>query len=379
MIYLDQAATALPKPEGVARACCDAVLSGGNGGRGSHGASLDALRLCYGVRCRLAALFGLSRPERVCFTGGATDSLNIALRGLLRPGDHVITTAMEHNSVLRPLYLLQEEGVELTVLPADRFGRVDWTGQLPGAVKENTRALVCQHGSNLTGNLNPLHTLGSFCRQRGLYFIVDAAQTAGLFPIHMEGQHIDVLCVTGHKSLMGPQGIGAVLVGDGVELRPFRVGGTGVQSHSRTQPEEYPARLEAGTLNLPGIAGLGAALDWLGGQDIPALRQREQQLARRFFEAVGALPGVTVYGDFSSWDRCPIVSLNLGEWDSGAVSDALFERFGIAVRPGIHCAPLGHEALGTSGQGAVRFSFSHCNTEDEVDAAVAAMTILATE
>lgn len=378
MIYLDQAATHLPKPERVAKACYDAVLGAGNGGRGGHGASLDALRLAYGVRCKLAERFGLSHPERVCFTGNATDSLNIALRGLLRPGDHVITTAMEHNSVLRPLYLLEGQGVELTILPADRFGRVQWD-RLPGSVRPNTRALVCQHGSNLTGNLNPLKTLGSFCRQRGLTFIVDAAQTAGMFPIHMEGQQIDVLCLTGHKSLMGPQGIGAVLVGAGVELSPFRVGGTGVQSHSKGQPEEYPTRLEAGTLNLPGIAGLGAALDWLAEHDPDALGAKARLLARTFYEGVEDLPGVTVYGDFSTRERCPIVSLNLGEHDSAAVSDELFERFAIATRPGIHCAPLAHEALGTTKQGAVRFSFSHCNTTQEVQTAIEAIRVLATE
>lgn len=378
MIYLDQAATSLPKPECVARACYDAVLNSGNGGRGGHGASLDALRLCYEVRCKLAKLFGLSNPERVCFTGNATDSLNIALRGLLGPGAHVITTAMEHNSVLRPLYLLEEQGVELTILPADKQGRVDWAA-LPRALQSNTRALVCHHGSNLTGNLNDLSVLGDFCRRCGITFVVDAAQTAGLFPIHMERDGIDILCLTGHKSLMGPQGIGAVLVGPGAELNPFRVGGTGVQSHSKRQPEEYPTRLEAGTLNLPGIAGLGAALDDLAAQDVNALRQKEQMLARRFFEGAAKLPGVTIYGDFSDWNRCPIVSLNLGAWDSGAVSDELFDRFAIATRPGIHCAPLAHAALGTTRQGAVRFSFSHCNTIEEVNLALDAMRTLATE
>ena len=378
MIYFDQAATSLPKPEPVARACYEAVLNAGNGGRGGHAASLDALRGAYEVRCRLADFFGLSRPERVCFTGNATDSLNIALRGLLEPGDHVITTVMEHNSVLRPLWLLQEQGVELTILPADRQGRVDWE-ELPRALRSNTRALVCGHASNLTGNLNDLTALGELCRRCGITFVVDAAQTGGLFPIHMEEQGINILCLTGHKSLMGPQGIGAVLVGESVKLKPFRVGGTGVQSHSRTQPEEYPTLLEAGTLNYPGIAGLGAALHWLEGQDIPALRKKEQQLARRFYEGVVSLPGVTVYGDFSTGDRAPIVSLNLGEEDSAAVSDALAERFGIATRPGIHCAPLAHEALGTEKQGAVRFSFSHFNTTEEVDQGIRAMETLAME
>lgn len=378
MIYFDQAATSLPKPEPVARACYEAVLHGGNGGRGGHAAALGSLRSGLEVRRMLAGLFGLSHPERVCFTGNATDSLNIALGGLLSPGDHVITTVMEHNSVLRPLYRLGTRGVDDTVLPADGQGRVVWD-RLESAMRPNTRALVCCHGSNVTGNLNDLAALGRFCRSHGIIFVVDAAQTAGLYPIHMEEMGIGLLCVTGHKSLMGPQGIGALLVGDGIELRPFRVGGSGVQSASPTQPAEYPTRLEAGTLNGPGIAGLGAALEWLLERDPAALRRREEALARRFYLGVRELPGVAVYGDWSGGERCPIVSLNLGDWDSALVSDELEERFGIATRPGLHCAPLAHEALGTVRQGAVRFSFSHFNTEEEIDRGIAALRTLATE
>lgn len=378
MIYFDQAATSLPKPQAVAWACYQAVLRAGNGGRGAYSPALDSLRFDYDVRCHLAQWFGLSAPERVCFTGNATDSLNLALGGILNPGDHVITTAMEHNSVLRPLYRLEEQGVEVTILPADSMGRVDWSDLEP-ALKANTRALVCAHGSNVTGNLNDLTALGQFCREKGLFFIVDAAQTGGIFPIHMEQQHISLLCLTGHKSLMGPQGIGALLVAPGVELRPGRVGGTGVQSALKTQPREYPTRMEAGTLNSTGIAGLGAALDWLEEQGADTLRQREQQLTRRFYEGVREIPGVTVYGDFSSWERCPVVSLNLGDWDSARVSDQLFQRFDIATRSGLHCAPLAHRALGTEKQGAVRFSFSHFNTPEEIDQGIQALRTLATE
>lgn len=378
MIYFDQAATSLPKPEPVARACYEAVLHGGNGGRGGHALALAGLRSGLEVRRMLAELFGLSRPERVCFTANATDSLNIALGGLLSPGDHVITTAVEHNSVLRPIYRLGEQGVEHTILPADNLGRVDWS-RLEAEVRPNTRALVCCHGSNVTGNLNDLGMLGRFCRGHGIAFVVDAAQTAGLYPIHMEKMGIDLLCVTGHKSLMGPQGIGALLVGEGTELRPFRVGGSGVQSASPAQPREYPTRLEAGTLNGPGIAGLGAALEWLLERDTATLRRREEALARRFCQGIKDLPRVTVYGDWGGAERCPIVSLNLGDWDSALVSDELERRFGIATRPGLHCAPLAHRALGTARQGAVRFSFSHFNTEEEIDQGIAALRALAAE
>ena len=378
MIYFDQAATVLPKPECVARACYDAVRWGGNGGRGGHDAALDSLRGAYRVRCQAAERFGLSRPERVCFTAGATDGLNIVLNGALNPGDHVITTALEHNSVLRPLYRLKEQGVELTILPLTEEGTVDWS-KLENALRKNTKALVCCHGSNLTGAIQPLGELGAFCRERGILFLVDAAQTAGLFPIHMEEMGISALAAAGHKSLLGPQGVGLLLASPGVELRPFRVGGTGVQSQNPRQPEEYPTRLEAGTLNGPGIAGLGAALDWLDSQDTDALRRREQRLARQFYEGVRALPGVNLYGNFDAAERCPIVSLNLGGWDSTAVADELAQRFDIAVRPGLHCAPLAHEAFGTTEQGMVRFSFSHVNTEDEVEQGIRAMRTLALE
>ncbi len=378
MIYFDQAATVLPKPESVAQACYDAVRWGGNGGRGGHDAALDSLRQEYAVRCQAAEIFGLSKPERVCFTGGATDGLNIALNGLLNPGDHVITTALEHNSVLRPLYRLQEQGVELTILPLTADGEVEWK-KLNDAVKENTRALVCCHGSNLTGAIQPLEELGAFCRTKEIAFVVDAAQTAGLFPIHMEQMGIHVLAAAGHKSLLGPQGIGLLLVSDAIALRPFRVGGTGVQSTRRQQPEEYPARLEAGTLNGPGIAGLGAALKWFEGQNRSALRKKEQALAEMFYEGVKYLPGIRFYGNYGIKERCPIVSLNLADWDSAIIADQLARRFSIAVRPGLHCAPLVHEAYGTTEQGMVRFSFSHVNTEEEVWQGITALRTLALE
>lgn len=378
MIYFDQAATVLPKPESVAQACYDAVRWGGNGGRGGHDAALDSLRQEYAVRCQAAEMFGLSKPERVCFTGGATDGLNIALNGLLNPGDHVITTALEHNSVLRPLYRLQEQGVELTILPLTADGEVEWK-KLNDAVKENTRALVCCHGSNLTGAIQPLEELGAFCRTKEIAFVVDAAQTAGLFPIHMEQMGIHVLAAAGHKSLLGPQGIGLLLVSGAIALRPFRVGGTGVQSTRRQQPEEYPARLEAGTLNGPGIAGLGAALKWFEGQNRPSLRKKEQALAEMFYEGVKHLPGIQFYGNYGIKERCPIVSLNLADWDSAIIADQLARRFSIAVRPGLHCAPLVHEAYGTTEQGMVRFSFSHVNTEEEVRQGITALRTLALE
>ena len=238
---------------------------------------------------------------------------------------------------------------------------------------------MCTHGSNLTGDLVDIQRVGDFCHQHGLLFILDASQTAGVFPIDMEKQHISVVCFTGHKSLMGPQGTGGLCVGEGVEIHPFAVGGTGVQSYSETQPGSYPTRLEAGTLNSHGIAGLGASLTFLERTGWDAVRAHEDALARRFYETVKTIPGVTVYGDFTIQDRAPIVALNIADLDSSEVSDELAERFQVATRPGAHCAPRLHRALGTEDQGAVRFSWSYFNTEEETIAAAEAVRTLAAE
>ena len=306
------------------------------------------------------------------FTCNATEALNIAISGLFRPGDHVISTDLEHNSVLRPLYRLEREGgVPVDFVPADRLGRLDY-GAFARLLRPETRAIVCTHASNLTGELVDIPRIGQFARDRGLLLVVDAAQTAGVFPLHMEKMGIDVLCFTGHKGLMGPQGTGGLCVRPGVEIRPWKVGGTGIQTYSPTQPEAYPTRLEAGTLNGHGIAGLSAALDFLAEKGIDSIRTRERALMERFYLGVRDLPEVEIYGDFSR-ERAAIVSLNLGEEDAGAVADALYQDYGIAVRAGGHCAPRMHRALGTGERGAVRFSFSWVNTPEEVDAAIRAL------
>nr|WP_326171151.1 aminotransferase class V-fold PLP-dependent enzyme [uncultured Oscillibacter sp.] len=378
MIYLDNAATTRPKPPGVAEAVAEAMASCGNSGRGVHEDALFAARMVYGVRQRLAEWFGCPRADHVAFTPNSTAALNIAIGGLLRPGDHVISTDWEHNSVLRPLYRLRDRGMDLDFLSADRRGRLDYGG-LEELLRPNTRAVVCTHASNLTGDMADIARVGAFARAHGLLFILDASQTAGSFPIDMVSQGLDVVCFTGHKSLLGPQGTGGLCVGEGVDIRPCLVGGTGVQSFLETQPEEWPTRLEAGTLNSHGVAGLGAALGYLEQMGRDAVRAHECGLARRFYEAVCNLPGVTVYGDFTGEERAPIVTLNIGDLDSSEVSDELAERFGIATRPGAHCAPRLHRALGTEAQGAVRFSWGWANTEEETDAAAEAVQLLAAE
>ena len=378
MIYLDNAATSRPKPPGVAEAVVEAMESYGNCGRGTHAEALSAARSIFHLRCKLSRLFGSSHPERVAFTPNSTAALNTAIGGLLGPEDHVISTDLEHNSVLRPLYRLRAGGMGLDFVPADRKGQLDYSA-FEGLLRPNTRAVVCTHGSNLTGDLVDIDFVGRFCQAHGLLFILDASQTAGVFPISMEEQHIDVLCFTGHKSLLGPQGTGGLCVGEGVNPRSLVVGGSGVQSFLETQPPAYPEHLEAGTLNGHGLAGLGAALEFLEKTGMDVIRAHEQALAERFYRQVKELPGVVVYGDHSKEERAPVVTLNIGDCDSGEISDALEQRFGIATRPGAHCAPRLHRALGTAEQGAVRFSWSWANTEAETDAAANAVKTLAME
>lgn len=376
MIYLDNAATTLHKPPQVMDAVVRAMTAMGNAARGAHGGALEAARTVYNTRVKLARLFGCPRPDHVIFTANSTEALNIAISGLIRPGDHVITTDCEHNSVLRPLYRLEEGGAALDVVPADRLGRVAYE-DLEALLRPDTRAVVCTHASNLTGNVLDIARIGEMARRRGALLIVDASQTAGALPIDMEAMGIDVLCFTGHKGLMGPQGTGGLCVRPGVEIEPWKVGGSGVHSYDRRQPREYPTRLEAGTLNGHGIAGLSAALDFLQEVGLEAIEAKEHALMDRFYQAVSAMDGVTVYGDFSQARRSAIVALNILDYDSAAVSDELSETYGIATRPGAHCAPRMHRALGTTDRGAVRFSFSWFNTQEEVDEAIRAVGQLA--
>lgn len=381
MIYFDNAATSLQKPDCVADAVYKAIKTMGNASRGSHGAALNSMHIVYETRSMISRLFGLYAPEQVAFTSNSTESLNIAIRGLFQSGDHVITTALEHNSVLRPLYLLESQGLKLTIIPADKQGCIHYE-DIEAAICPETKGLVCTHASNLTGNMLDLHRIGNICQKHELLFVVDASQTAGIFPIQMDEMHISVLCFTGHKSLLGPQGIGGICVSPDVTLPSFKVGGSGIHSFSKEHPPTMPTALEAGTLNGPGIAGLHAALKWHESRRSASensLYEKEHELMQAFYEGVREIPSITVYGDFSASVRAPIVSLNIGDYPSSMVSDELSERFDIATRAGAHCAPLMHQALGTQKQGAVRFSFSHFNTMDEIQAGIHAIRTLALE
>ena len=365
MIYLDNAATTLYKPEPVRRAVYEAMGTVGNSGRGAWGPALSASRLVYSVREKAAEFFGAWGGESVAFTSNATEALNIAIEGLVKKGDHVITTQAEHNSVLRPLYRKEKEGAELTILPADEKGNFS-LADMEKAVRQNTTAVICTHASNVTGNLFPAEAIGNLCRRHGLLFILDASQSAGEAFIDMQSMHIDVLCFTGHKGLMGPQGTGGICVDPQVKIPPFKTGGSGILSFDREHPGCMPEALEAGTLNIHGLAGLGAAFDYLRETGLEKIIEHEKRLAKLFYEEVKDIEGLKVYGDFSTGERTPAVSLNVAGYASKEAGEILAGRYQIATRAGVHCAPLIHEALGTRERGTLRFSFSWFNTEEEI-------------
>lgn len=372
MIYLDSSATSFLKPPQVAEAVFRSFNTIGNAGRGAHAPTLNASRLIYDTREKLAALFCTPDPSRIAFTCNATEALNIAIHGAIHPGEHVITTACEHNSVLRPLYLKEKEGTELTIIPADKKGRIRYD-LLESSVKSNTSAIVLTHASNLSGNVTDLAFVSNFAKKHGLLLIVDASQTAGNLPINVVKMGIDILCFTGHKGLFGPQGTGGLYVREGLTLSPLKSGGSGIHSFDRQHPTDMPTALEAGTLNGHGIAGLNAGLDYILSTGVKNIHTKEISLARRFVNGISDISDLKLYGDIDAPLRTPIISLNIGNMSSASVSDILWEDYEICVRAGAHCAPLMHKTFGTEKQGAVRFSFSCFNTEAEIDTAIQAM------
>ena len=376
MIYLDSAATSFLKPPCVAQAVLEAMNTLGSPGRGAHPLTLAASRTVWECREAVAQLLGAADPARVCFTPNSTAALNTAICGLFGPGDHVITTAVEHNSVLRPLYRLEERGLELTILPADARGMICYE-DFARALRPNTRGVVCNHASNVTGNVLDVERIGAFCREHGVYFVVDASQSAGVLEVNQQAMGASVVCFTGHKGLLGPQGTGGLCVAPNVTLRPLVVGGSGVHSYDRRHPAQLPEGLEAGTLNAHGLAGLLAGVRYIQEQGREELYHREMEFSSAFIQGVRKVRGVTLYGDVDAPERTAVVSFNLGEEDAGVVADVLAQEFGICTRAGAHCAPLIHKALGTTRQGAVRVSFSHMNTMKEVKRAVEAVEELA--
>lgn len=376
-IYLDNAATSYPKPKDVLEAMATYQQSiGGSPGRSGHKRSIDAGRTIYKTREALANLFHIDDPLNIALLKNATEALNIALQGGLRPGDHVITSSMEHNSVMRTLRFMESRGVELTVVPCSPEGELD-PADIGKAFKKNTKMIVLTHASNVTGTIMPIEAVGSLIKAKGnVLFCVDAAQTAGALPIDVEKMSIDLLAFTGHKSLYGPQGTGGLYVRSGLEKRiaPLMMGGTGSRSEFEEQPDFMPDKYESGTPNTIGLAGLGAGVAYVLEQTIKVIRSREEQLTSAFLELLKEFQDrVTVYGTADTARRTAVVSFNLKDISPSDAALYFEEKYGILCRPGLHCAPSAHRTIGTFPQGTIRFSFSFFTTREDIDEAVGAI------
>lgn len=372
LIYLDNAATTWPKPPAVAEAVALALGEAGNPGRSGHRLALASARHLLNARELVAQLLGVADPAQIAFGLNATHALNLAMMGVLRPGDRVVTTAVEHNSVMRPLRRFAEQGGELIVVPCGPDGRVD-PGDVRRALEGGARLLVATHASNVLGTIQPIEELGKIARTAGALFLVDAAQTAGALPLDLSSLPVDLLAFTGHKALLGPQGTGGLYIRAGLELNPAVLGGTGSASEREEQPEFAPDRYESGTPNVPGLAGLAAGVEYLLHQGVAAVRNHEQRLTEQFLSGLRELPSFTVYGPADARCRTGLVSLNLRGVEPSALGEALEMGFGILTRVGLHCAPAAHRTGGTYPQGSVRFSFSCMSTEQDVDAALQAL------
>ena len=376
MIYLDNAATTLIKPKCVIESVMNAFSYMGNSGRGVHNSTLKASETIYSCREKIAKFFNVSDVSRVIFTSNITESLNIVINGLIDSGDHVITTCMEHNSVLRPLYRLEKEkNVEISFIKIDKNGNLLYD-EIEKSIKDNTRCIITTFASNVTGNVVDVKKISDIAHKHNLIYIVDAAQAAGSIPIDIESLSIDILCFTGHKGLFGPQGTGGICFKNNIQIRPFKVGGSGVKTFSKEQPNNFPTLLEAGTLNGHGIVGLSSAIDFINEIGIVNIHKKEVELMKRFYYGINNIDGIKIYGEFSKDyidEKVAIVTFNIKNVDSGEVSMVLQDKYDIATRSGAHCAPLLHESFGTKEQGAVRFSFSYFNTIEEVDVAIEAI------
>jgi len=379
LIYFDNAATSWPKPAGMVEAMgYYNEMVGGSPGRSGHRRSIDAGRIILETREALAELFGIDDSLRIIFTKNATEALNIALLGLLQSGDHVIATCMEHNSVMRPLRFLETQGVQISVVSCSGDGRLN-REDVQTAIRPQTRLLVVTHASNVTGTIQPIAELGQLARDHGVLFCVDAAQTAGALPIHVDEMAIDLLAFSGHKSLFGPQGTGGFYIRRGLEqrLRPLMMGGTGSRSEFEAQPDFMPDKYESGTPNAIGLAGLGAGVRFVLAEGVEAIRSKEEELTKRFLKGLASLKGITVYGPADAADRAAVVSFNIDGVSPSEGSLELDERFGILCRPGLHCAPAAHRTIGTFPRGTIRFGFGYFNTEEEISLALEAIRSLA--
>lgn len=373
MIYLDNAATTYPKPKTVYQSVMRAMTEyGANPGRGSHAMAIEGARVIYETRELMAQLFNLDDPMKVIFTFNATDGLNQAIKGVLNPGDHVITTSMEHNSVLRPIKEMEKYGVENTIIQCANDGSLN-VEDIEASIKSNTRLVVTTHVSNLTGTIMPIEEIGQMCKRKNVLYLVDGSQSAGVLDIDMKKFNIDLLAVPGHKGLLGPQGTGALLINCDAEIKQLKEGGTGSESSSMFQPNFYPDKLEAGTHNLPGIAGLNAGLKYILNKGTKSIYSHEKNLIEIFINELKKNPKIEIYGPGDINSRCGVVPINILDIDSSEVAYRLDTDYNIAVRPGLHCAPLAHKTIGTEKLGAVRFGVGPFNKKSDIIAAVKAL------
>lgn len=373
MIYLDNAATTWPKPEAVYQAVSECLQGiAGSPGRGSHGKALTASYILYEAREELAELFNIDNPNNIAFALNATDAINMALVGLVKPGDRVVTTSMEHNAVARTLRYLETRGAQLCIIACDAAGRMD-VGALEQALKDGARTIAVTHASNVTGTLMPLLEVGELAVKYDAVLMVDAAQTAGVEQIDVQKMRIDMLAFSGHKGLLGPQGTGGLYLREGIEVLPLRYGGTGSRSESDVQPDFMPDRLESGTPNTPGLAGVAAGVRFIKSVGQANIRQKEKQLAGQLLAGLKAINGVKTYGPKDMKERTAVVSFTIDGQDSGAVAHRLDKEFGIACRAGLHCAPWAHQTIGTLATGTVRFSPGYFNTSEEIIEAIQAV------
>jgi len=376
MIYFDNAATSYPKPKRVGREMLHFLEKvGASPGRSGHRLSIEAGRIIYQTRESLAELFNVDDPLRIIFTLNVTEALNLVLKGLLRPGDQVITSSMEHNSVMRPLRELEKIGVEVKVIPCSPQGALAPV-DIEKAIKKNTKLIVLNHGSNVIGSILPIAIVGEIARRHDILFLVDAAQTAGCYSLDIKKNKIDLLAFTGHKALFGPPGTGGLVVGERVDIKklnPLKVGGTGSRSESEEQPDFLPDIYESGTPNTVGLAGLNAGINFLLKEGIDKIHQYELNLSQRLIEGLKEIPGVIVYAGNQDKERVAVVSFNIKDYLPSEVGLKLDEEYNIMCRVGLHCSPAAHKTIGTFPVGTIRFSMSYFNTIEEVDKAIAAI------
>lgn len=379
LIYLDNAATSWPKPDCVSAAVSEIIKYGcANPGRSGHRMSIDTARTVYSARESAAALIGADDPLEIIFSPNATFALNMAINGLITPEDHVITTGMEHNSVMRPLKALESLGTAVTVAACGSDGIID-PSEIQKSVRKNTKAIIVTHASNVTGTIMPVDDITRIARSNGIITIVDGAQTAGSIPVNVKKSNIDIFAFTGHKSMLGPQGTGGLYISKGVDksIKAVFSGGTGSKSEKEEQPDFMPDKFEPGTANSPGIAGLGAAIDFILKTGLKYIIKKERLLTEKFLNGLLSLKGVTVYGPCNTDLQTAIVSLNIINKSSSEVSQRLDDEFGILTRPGLQCAPAAHRTIGTFSSGTVRLSIGYFNSEEDIERTLNAIDIIA--